>query len=211
MSIQSEEVETTAITAVILAGGASSRMKRNKALLPIEGETFIGRAHRILRGIFSEVLVVTNTPEIYEFLPCRKVPDLYPGAGALAGIHAGLSHAATPHIFVSACDMPFLNEKLIRYLGGRCGEGDVVIPENRGGLEPLHALYGQRCRGVMEEHLSRGSFRIIDCFYALSVVRVSPEEVGRFDPHLLSFRNVNTPEEYQAILKGVPPAGHAPA
>lgn len=196
--------QVTGITGVILAGGASSRMKRNKALLPLQGETFIGRVHRKLGLIFPQLLVVTNTPELYDFLPSPKVPDLYPGAGALAGIHAGLTHAVTPHIFVVACDMPFLNEGLIRSLAGRAEEGDVIIPENRGGLEPLHAIYSRRCLKVIEEHLATGCYRIIDSFHSLSVVKVPCEEVGRVDPHLLSFRNVNTPEEYEAIIQGLP-------
>ncbi|UFS69894.1 molybdenum cofactor guanylyltransferase [Geomonas sp. RF6] len=195
--------ELSGITGVILAGGASSRMKRNKALLPIEGETFIGRTYRKLKVLFPELLLVTNTPELYDFIPCPKVPDFYPGAGALAGIHAGLMHAATQHVFVVACDMPFLNESLIRYLCGRGEEGDIIIPENHGGVEPLHAVYSRRCCDPMQESLSEGRYRIIDCFNTLSVVKVSCEEVERIDPHLLSFRNVNTPEEYEMILQGV--------
>src|SRR5690242_9357236 len=124
------------ITAVILAGGRSSRMGSNKALLPYRGGRFIEAIHRQLQDLFDEVLLVTNTPEQYAFLPCRKVPDIFPGLGALAGLHAGLHHAATPHIFAVACDMPYLNDTLIRKLAQMPTEADVVIPEGENGPEP---------------------------------------------------------------------------
>jgi molybdopterin-guanine dinucleotide biosynthesis protein A len=102
------------VTGVILAGGASSRMGSNKALLPYRGGVFVEAIFRQLRRLFPEVLLVTNSPEQYQFLPCRKVPDIFPGHGALAGIHAGLHHSYTDAIFVVACDMPYLNPALIR-------------------------------------------------------------------------------------------------
>ena len=101
------------VTGVILAGGQSSRMGSNKALLPFQGGRFIEAIHRQFSELFPEVLLVTNNPEQYTFLPCSKVADIYPGLGALAGLHSGLYHAANPHIFAAACDMPWLNSSLI--------------------------------------------------------------------------------------------------
>jgi FdhD protein len=187
------------ITAVILAGGNSTRMKSNKALLPYRGERFIERIHRQLAAIFPEVILVTNTPDLYRFLPCRTVSDLYPAMGSLAGIHAGLSHCTTPYIFVAACDMPDLNESLIRHLLSQAGSNDVVIPESDGGLEPLHAVYGKGCLPVIEGHLSAGKSRTVDCFDRLKVKVVSREDIAGIDPAFLSFRNINTPEEYFRI------------
>jgi molybdopterin-guanine dinucleotide biosynthesis protein A len=155
------------VTAVILAGGNSTRMKSNKALLPYRGERFIERIYRQLADIFPEVILVTNTPEMYRFLPCRKVSDHFPGMGSLAGIHAGLSHSTTPHIFVVACDMPDLNDTLIRQLVAKADGNDVVIPESEGGMEPLHAVYGKGCLPAMEKTLSSGKRRIVECFEQL--------------------------------------------
>jgi molybdopterin-guanine dinucleotide biosynthesis protein A len=183
-------------TGVILAGGNSTRMKSNKALLPYCGERFIERIYRQLAAIFPEVILVTNTPETYRFLPCRTVSDLYAGMGSLAGIHAGLSHCTTPFIFAVACDMPDLDEALIRHLVGVAGDSDVVIAESDGGLEPLHAVYGKGCLPVVEGNLSTGISKIVGCFGRLKVKVVSREEVASIDPTFLSFRNINTPEEY---------------
>ena len=190
------------MTAVILAGGKSSRMKRNKALLPCNGEFFIERIHRLLAPLFSEVIVVTNTPELYPFLPCGMVSDEYPGLGSLAGIHAGLKQSGTGRIFAVACDMPYLNADLIRLMASRAVDCDIVIPESGGGLEPLHTIYGKGCIPAMEKALSSGSVRIVDCFDWSRVAVVSKEQVAAFDPEFLSFENINTPEDYFRFRSG---------
>jgi molybdopterin-guanine dinucleotide biosynthesis protein A len=171
-------------------------MKSNKALLPISGELFIERIHRQLSSVFPDVILVTNTPELYSFLPCLTVPDIYPGMGSLAGIHAGLINSATPYIFAVACDMPHLNVALIRRLVAGINGQDVIIPQSDGGLEPLHAVYGKGALPVMEEALSRGNRKIVDCCYRLKTTVIAREVVAGIDPLFLSFRNINTPEDY---------------
>jgi molybdopterin-guanine dinucleotide biosynthesis protein A len=187
------------VSAVILAGGQSSRMGSNKALLPYRGGLLIEVIHRLLSDLFSEVLLVTNDPEHYRFLPCRKVPDRYLGMGVLAGIHSGLYHSGNPAIFAAASDMPYLNERLIRHLGSRADAGGVLIPESPGGLEPLHAVYGQGCLGAIEEVLQKGQRRIVSFFDRVNVCRMSAEQVARFDPSFDSFVNINTPDDYDAL------------
>ncbi len=187
------------VTAVILAGGRSSRMGSNKALLPYRGGRFIEAIHRQLAELFDEVLLVTNTPEQYAFLPCRKVPDLFPGLGALAGLHAGLHHAATPHIFAVACDMPYLNDTLIRRLSQLRSEADVIIPEGENGAEPLHALYGKACLFPMADALAADERRIISFFPRVRVKRFAREQVALIDPDFDCFRNINTPDDYYRL------------
>ncbi|GFE61791.1 formate dehydrogenase accessory sulfurtransferase FdhD [Geobacter sp. AOG2] len=196
------------VTGVILAGGQSSRMRSNKALLPYKGGRFIEAIYRQLTELFDEVILVTNTPDEYAFLPCRKVPDLYPGMGALAGLHAGLHHSATPHIFAVACDMPYLNSALIRRLAALRDRADVIIPEGEGGLEPLHALYGKGCQDEMERSLKGGSRRIVSFFPHARVSVFSRDEVMAFDPSLDSFRNINTPADYFELRDGEREAGN---
>ncbi len=187
------------VTGVILAGGQSSRMGSNKALLPFQGGRFIEAIHRRFAELFPEVLLVTNNPEQYDFLPCRKVADIYPGLGALAGLQAGLYHAANPHIFVAACDMPWLNIALIRRLAALRGNTDVVIPQGEKGLEPLHALYGKACLEPMEESLAADRRRIVSFFPQVRVQQLPSEQVAAIDPAFDSFRNVNTPADYYQL------------
>lgn len=194
---------------MILAGGQSSRMGSNKALLPYRGGRFIEAIHRQLLELFPQVLLVTNNPEQYEFLPCRKVADRYPGMGALAGLHAGLHHAETPHIFAVACDMPYLNSTLIRRLAALRHEADVVIPHGENGLEPLHALYGKGCLPFMEQALEADKRRIVSFFPHVRVHQLLQEQVATIDPAFDSFRNVNTPSDYFELRDNE--RGHQPA
>ncbi|MFZ4858526.1 MAG: molybdenum cofactor guanylyltransferase [Desulfuromonadaceae bacterium] len=187
------------VTAVILAGGPSSRMKSNKALLPYRGGRFIDAIYRLLRSIFTDVIVVTNNPEQYDFLPCNKVPDIYKGMGVLAGIHSGLYHSSNPAIFAVACDMPYLKEGLIRYMASRADACGVLIPESPGGLEPLHAFYGKECLAAMEAALLNGQKRIVSFFDSAAVSTVHAEQIAYFDPAFASFININTPDDYYGM------------
>jgi molybdopterin-guanine dinucleotide biosynthesis protein A len=193
----------THVTAVILAGGNSTRMKSNKALLPLAGERFIERIYRQLSAIFAEIILVTNNPELYQFISCRKVPDFFPGMGALAGIHAGLRSSSTSHIFAVACDMPHLNQAVIRHLLSKLSGQDVIIPESDGGLEPLHAVYGRGAIPVIEEQLSKGNRKIVACCQQLKTTVVASEEIRSMDPEYHSFRNINTPEEYFCFRENI--------
>jgi molybdopterin-guanine dinucleotide biosynthesis protein A len=195
-TVSTDTIRFTEVTGVILAGGSSRRMKSNKALLPFQGELFIERIYRQLASIFREIILVTNKPELYGFLPCSKVADLYPGMGSLAGIHAGLSNSKTRYIFVVACDMPLLNRSLIRRIVATVHDQDIVIPEGSGGLEPLHAVYGKGALPVMEEALSRGKVKIVKCCESLRTTILTRDVVAGIDPGFLSFRNINTPEDY---------------
>ncbi|MBE0596556.1 MAG: formate dehydrogenase accessory sulfurtransferase FdhD [Desulfuromonadales bacterium] len=186
------------VTGVILAGGESRRMGSDKSLLPLRGARFIDHVYRCMAELFEEVLIVTNSPTLYHDLPCRKIADSYRGQGSLAGIHAGLQHAGSQRIFVAACDMPFLNAELIRELCRRPA-ADVVIPRTDIGLEPLHALYAKECLGAMAQTLDAGQRRIVSFFPAVGVQTVPAAELTLFDPQGLSFRNINTPEEYFAL------------
>jgi len=190
------------VTGVILAGGHSSRMGSNKALLPYRGGRFVEAIHRLLRGIFPEVILVTNNPEQYEFLPCRKVPDLYEGMGVLAGIHSGLYHSSNPAMFAVACDMPYLMEGLIRHMAARADVGGVLIPESPDGLEPLHAVYGKGCLAAIEATLLSGQRRIVSFFDRCNVSRMNVEQVAYFDPSFVSFMNINTPHDYYELRNG---------
>jgi molybdopterin-guanine dinucleotide biosynthesis protein A len=171
-------------------------MGSNKALLPYRGGRFIEAIHRQLNELFDEVLLVTNSPEQFSFLPCRPVSDLYPGVGVLAGLHAGLHGSSHRHIFAVACDMPYLNSSLIRRIAAEGRYADVVIPQGDKGLEPLHALYGAACLKPMERALLNGEKRIVSFFPQVRVSYVSRNEVAALDPNFDSFRNINTPQEY---------------
>lgn len=188
------------VTGVILAGGASSRMGKNKALLEVDGSPIISRTYRTLASMFHEVIVVTNSPREYEFLPCRKVPDIYSNIGSIAGLHSALAHSNSPRAFVTACDMPFLDQSVIRYLCLLQQEGyDAVIPFSEGGQEPLHAVYSSSCKEVFDRAIQRGERKILDILGEVEIREVLYEEIRNVGGQGTSFVNVNTPEEYEGL------------
>ncbi len=191
------------VTGVILAGGESRRMGRNKALLPVGSRTMIEAVIERTREACGDLLLVTNTPEAYYHLNIRMVPDALPQRRSLVGIYTGILHAAGP-AFVCACDMPFLNPALIRHLTSIAGEADVVIPRHDGEYEALHAIYTPACLEPIRRWIGRQA-RNIGFLDEVRVRVVEAEEIRRFDPDLRSFVNLNTPAEYAQILGAVPP------
>lgn len=187
------------ITGIILAGGKNLRMGQNKAFLEVHGERIIDRIKRIFVEIFEEVLLVTNSPADYLNLNLRTVTDLYRGKGSLGGIFTGLFHASFSHAFVVACDMPFIKPALISHLAGLSQGYDIVIPRTDDGLQPLHAVYSRKCLPFMEDLLRSGNLKILDFFPRVKKREVLTEEIIPFDPQLVSFLNLNTPEDLSGI------------
>lgn len=184
-----------AISGIILAGGKSRRMGVNKALLTIGGQPLIRRVADVVAQVADELIVVADQPGLYAHLGVRVVGDLLPGRGALGGMYSGLRTARHFHCLVVACDMPFLNLNLLRYMVTCAPAWDVVIPCLDGWLEPLHALYSKACMGSIEKLLSEGNLKIIDLLPEVRVRYLEQEEIELFDRRYLCFTNVNTPAE----------------
>jgi molybdopterin-guanine dinucleotide biosynthesis protein A len=186
------------LTIVIQAGGESRRMGQDKALLPFLGQTLIERVVDRVKPLADEVLVTTNRLEAFEFLGLRLVPDLIPGRGALGGVYTALQAATQPLVAIVACDMPFANPGL--FAAERdlllSSEADITIPFSGKGLEPFHAVYRREtCLPASEAALKAGKWRVDSWFSEMNVYTLQVEEIRRYDPRLLCFRNVNTPEE----------------
>ncbi len=184
------------MTGVVLAGGKSSRMGTNKALLSFGGQRLIERIISALRLLFPEVLIIGGTPGPYDDLGVRVVPDRIPEKGSLGGIYTAVAAASSPHAFVMACDMPFFNSPLVRHMQDLAAEADIVIPRSPDGLQPLHAIYGKACLPHMEETIRSGDFRIIRFFPKVRVREVGPEVLAALDLEGLAFLNTNTPGEF---------------
>ena len=184
------------MTGVIQAGGRSRRMSGEpKALLDLGGRRIIERVIDALAPAVSDLLLVTNTPELYRFLGLPMVPDAVPDAGSLGGIYSGLRAAPRDAIFTVACDMPFLRTDVVRLVVARATEADVVIPRVGDQLETLHAAYGKRCLAPMERRIAAGQLRITGFFDEVRVVEISEADVARLADPTVVFMNVNTPAE----------------
>ena len=186
------------VTGVIQAGGKSTRMGgRPKALMELGGRRIVERVVAAVAPAVDEVLVVTNTPELYAFLDLPMVGDVYPDRGSLGGIYSGLKAAPGDVAFTVACDMPFLHPDVVRLVVARAGEGDVVIPRVGGQWETLHAAYAKSCLPHIEARLVAGRLKIVEFFEGVRVVEIAEAAVGRYRDPALVFMNVNTPEELE--------------
>ncbi|MBI9110780.1 molybdenum cofactor guanylyltransferase [Maridesulfovibrio ferrireducens] len=186
------------VSAAILAGGEGSRMGyKDKSCLEISGEKIVSRIIRQMSGLFSEIFVITRTPEHHPNLGVRLVGDIYQHRSSLTGIHAAISHAETEHVFITACDSPFLNKALVtKMLSLLSPSDDVLIPiHDNWRYEPLCAIYSKRCLPFIEENLNNEIFQIIRFFPEIKVHAVDAEILKQHDQDLESFINVNTPEE----------------
>lgn len=186
------------ITGVILAGGKSSRMGQNKALMSLGGKRLVDRVVEVMRSVFDELLMVTNTPEVYADLRLPMVQDVWPEKGSLGGVYSAIYHVATPYCLVVACDMPFLRAALLRYLMTQVADYDVVVPDVLGELQTLHAIYSKACLQPIERRLEMHRLRIVGFFPEVRVRTMTASELEPYDPELLAFQNLNTPEEFQA-------------
>ncbi|MFN8470610.1 MAG: molybdenum cofactor guanylyltransferase [Anaerolineae bacterium] len=205
-----------ALSAIILSGGQSRRMGRDKALLELDGERLLDRVANTLSRVSDDVIVVAGDATRYSGGAWRVIADAFPGAGALGGLYSGLQAARHPYVLAVACDMPFLNEPLLRYLARAARGWDAAVPQVSdtplGGdialaprhtakdrdLQPLHAVYNRRVARVVLERIAAGDLRMISFFPNIRVRYVSAAEVERYDPDRLSFFNANTPEEWSA-------------
>lgn len=180
----------------ILAGGASRRMGRNKALLPFRGKPLLRHQLDLLSPLFSEILISANDAAPYQPFGLRVVPDLYAETCSLSGIHALLKAATAPRIFVVACDLPFLNPSLIRRMLEIPGDFDVIIPETERGLEPLHAIYSRQCLPAIEAAAAEGVWKATGFFDGLWVDTVWVRERDWLVEDRSPFLNANTPEDW---------------
>lgn len=185
-------------SAILLAGGESKRLGQDKSLLMVEGQPLVAHTAHKLAALSDDLILVTNHPERYTpmNLPVRLVPDEQPGVGALMGLYSGLNAARYPRAVAVACDMPFLNLPLLRYMLARSDDCDLVIPRLEEMLEPLHAVYGRACLAPMARLLAQGRRRIVSFFPEVRVCYVERQVVERFDPQHLSFFNVNTWQDW---------------
>ncbi len=189
------------ISGVILAGGKSTRLGLDKAFLRLGSQTLIERTVEKLRHLSTDIIVVTNSPARYEplSLPVRLVGDIEAGEGSLMGIYSGLQAARHPLALAVACDMPFLNLPLLRYMILMTHGHDVVVPYLDGYLEPLHAIYGRSCLAAMKIALQAGERRIVAFFDHVRVRHLDVQEIDIFDPHHLSMFNVNTRDDWRRV------------
>ncbi len=187
-------------SAIILAGGKSSRMGRPKAMLPFGGEPLIARVVRGLAPLFPELVVVAAPGQDLPELSATVVRDHVAYRGPVGGIRYGLGECGSTAAFVTSCDVPFLSLPLVSHLAARLPGHDVVVPRWEGRLQPLHAVYRRSVLPLLERQLERDELRPVFLYDKVRTLRLEEDEVRALDPDGSSFFNMNTPEDYHRAL-----------
>ena len=159
-------------------------------------ERVLGR----LKGLASEVIITANAPQNYRYLGLPLVADLIPNRGALGGLYTALSVAQAPLVAVIACDMPFVNPRLLTYQRDLLGDSqwDAAIPRTEEGTEPFHAIYRKSTSLPAVENAIQSDKWRVDAWFGLVNIRfLTSQELAQYDPQHRAFWNVNTPEELQ--------------
>lgn len=185
-------------TAVILAGGKSSRMGRDKLALDLGGETFLAAAVRKFTEKFDRVFVSVADPEKYPDIKADRICDIVPGCGPMSGLHAALKKLGEP-VFLVAADLPLADpDAALRVMSLSEGYDAVVPMDPSGRYEPLFAWYSPDVLPVIEEGLESGAYKMAAALNRMNVRWVSPGELGEtWRDGLLS--NINRPEDYEKL------------
>ena len=186
-------------TALILAGGDSSRMGQDKAMLVLDGRTLLERVTATMQQVFPKVIV--SVRELRAGVELLQVCDEVPASGPLAGLVAGLAQAGTPWVFTVACDMPFVTEAVVTRLASYRSGQQAVVPVIAGYAQPLAACYAKSALEVMRETLAEGDRSLRSVLQKLDVRYVSEAELRDADPQLRSFFDLDTPQDFEAAKK----------
>jgi molybdenum cofactor guanylyltransferase len=186
------------VSGVLIAGGKSRRMGMDKRLLTVGGTNLFHRTLSLLEQMFSETIVVLAQPVAsLEVRGSRVVYDVIPDTGSLGGLYTGLMAASHPRIFAVACDMPFLDADMMRFMASFDSAADIVVAKLQSGFQPLHALYSRSCLPFLKAMAADRDLKIQKLYGAqqLRVTVVDMADIASVSNGLKSFRNVNTAEE----------------
>jgi molybdopterin-guanine dinucleotide biosynthesis protein A len=183
------------MSGLVLAGGESRRMGRDKALITLDGEPLAARAVRLLSGVCDDVVVASGDGHRLDSLGLAQVADTVPGTGPLAGIVAGLQAARHPLVAVIAVDMPGASPGVLELLAALWGGEAAVVPCAEGRWEPLHAVYARRAAPALRSFLEDGRRSVKEALSEAGVRLVERDRWEVADPSGAFARNLNTPED----------------
>lgn len=188
-------------TAVILAGGKSSRMGFDKQFLKIDGITILDKIVKILEEEFEEIIVVSNKSEYHTSRDYMLIEDEIKDCGPLGGIHAGLKQSSSKYTYFIACDMPNVNLEYIRYMKALITESniDICVAKNKNGrIEPLNGFYSKEIITEVETQIANNDMAIYKLFDIVKTLYIDYEKVQNYQEEDMFF-NLNTPEDLKNL------------
>ncbi|HLS35760.1 MAG TPA: molybdenum cofactor guanylyltransferase [Bacillota bacterium] len=185
------------ICAVVLCGGKSTRMGTNKALLPINDKPVIEHIIHKLRKLTDEIILITNDKEAYEYLQLPMYRDRFDDAGPLAGIESAMYHVHAEKYMFVACDMPFIQADVYKYLVQTIAHHDAVVPIFEGRVHPLASIYKRTALPIIQEKLLKDDLRVRSFYDEIDIKYV--DKFPNVDKKTIEqhFFNMNNPEQYE--------------
>ena len=196
----------TDCTAIVLAGGDSHRMGRDKANVMLGDKTLLQTVTATMQQLFPRVIVSVRQPRAA--IDLLQVCDDEPNGGPLAGLVASLGQITTPWAFIVACDMPFVVAEVVELLAGHRSRHQAVVPVVHGHLQPLAAFYAASCLAPLRASLAARQNSLRDALKQLDVCYVSEAEMLNADPQLRSFLDLDAPQDVEAAMNQEKTFGH---
>jgi len=189
--------------ALILAGGENKRLPITKGFLEINSKKILESNIELLNGIFDRVIISTNNPELYFYLGVPMVGDVFEHRGPMTGILSVLSIPEVSALFVTACDMPFIESELIKYIVDKwSGRRDAIVPIFDNKPQPLLGIYSKTIAQNMEQSIKNGERSLRKFLRRIDVLYIEEKDVRAIDPEGRSFVNINTMEDFQRETGG---------
>ncbi|MDD5126639.1 MAG: molybdenum cofactor guanylyltransferase [Dehalococcoidales bacterium] len=180
---------------IVLAGGKSSRLGRDKTRETFDGKSLLQRVIERIRPLCDDILVVTSqelAAAKASQIDFKIAVDIFPNRGPLGGIYTGLVNSESAQNLVVAGDLPFLNRGLLSYMLQMSNDYELVVPRTERNIEPLHAIYARSCTGPIQKMLEQNRLGVNELAQTMRTRYIELEEIDRFDPEHLSFFNINT-------------------
>lgn len=182
------------VTGIVLAGGASSRMGKDKGLCEFRGKALITYAIDALLPLCDTILISSNRVKDYQGFGYQVVVDEHKDIGPIGGIYSSLRKSTTKHNLVISCDTPFLNTQLLEFVLENSDNYDVVVPEHGNSfIEPLAAYYSSGIINCLEDSIKRRDYKLMNSFSEVKYKSVKVDAIPGFSNKL--FKNLNTPDD----------------
>lgn len=190
-------------TAIILAGGKSSRMGFDKQFLRIDDKSLMESVIETLKEEFDEIIIISNKPEEYGDYPYTILRDSLESNGPLIGIYTGLKEAKSEYSYIIGCDMPHINLDYIKYMKERIKnlDTDGIVTKLEDSMEPFNAFYSKQLVNVLEKSIDEGFRSIYRLILNLDFEYVEEADARKFSPDWLMFSNLNTQEDLKKYLE----------
>ena len=206
MNVQEKVIDMKKFgTAIILAGGKSTRMGFDKQLLQIDERRLMDSLIHKLNKEFEEIIIVTNRPELYIGLSHIITRDILLDKGPLGGIHAGLGLSSSKYAFVVACDMPNINMEYVKHMKKSMTNEDSIgcVTEFGDWIEPFSSFFSKDLIQPIERYLKTNRRSINGLIEDLDITYISEDEARKFSPNWAMFLNLNTKEDLNNYLENI--------